>query len=305
MGPLSKSITVFGLAFLLTRSTTVCFADAKSDELKKLIDAADSVIVLESPREGAKVLFKSSKREDLNELKSALKVQYPNELVHCMCDGTPAIILNAGGKKTAQLTNHHAKLIRCNLWESDLKLLDEKPLLKWFDDRGITAPQKEYDRALKLDQEYQGAQKKWLDAMPPALKPFWPAMQSPFLRNLKPIQRALSQSIESKHDRILALFTWFGSGTGKWSGVPVYEMIPEKLLLDFETSELLDAIKGKELTPAQTEGVARLFGGFSFSVERPNDRSLLPTKLKARLLKHSLATGDEDKQGRARKAFEK
>lgn len=139
--------------------------------------------------------------------------------------------------------------------------------------------------------------------MPPALKPHWESVSSSFTPNLTPLREALAREIPDKNDRLLALFSWFGSGAGPWSGFPSYETVAEKLLLEYSTSELLDAIEGKGLTLAQTEGVARLFGGWDFSRRRPNDRQLLPTDLKAHLLEHSLTSSDQDKRHRALRAF--
>jgi hypothetical protein len=90
---------------------------------------------------------------------------------------------------------------------------------------------------------------------------------------------------------------------GRWSGFPAYEVVAEKLLLDYSTRELLSAIEGKDLTTAQLEGVARLFGGFKFVSYRTAELRLLPPELKARLLEHSLKSDNEDKRGRAQRAF--
>jgi hypothetical protein len=76
------------------------------------------------------------------------------------------------------------------------------------------------------------------------------------------------------------------------------------MLLDYPTADLLTAVEGRDLSVSETEGAARLFGGWTFSRRRNNDLRLLPAELKARLLKHSLASADEDKLGRARNAFE-
>jgi len=62
-------------------------------------------------------------------------------------------------------------------------------------------------------------------------------------------------------------------------------------------------VESRDLTKTQTDGVARLFGGFTFSRQRPTDLRLLSPDLKARLLEHSLAGADEDKRGRAQRAF--
>jgi hypothetical protein len=84
---------------------------------------------------------------------------------------------------------------------------------------------------------------------------------------------------------------------------PSYEELAEALLLDYTTDELLDSLKGQTLTPSQTEGVARLFGGWPFSQRRPGELGKVPKDLKASLLKHSLKSSDPDKIERAKGAF--
>src|SRR5258706_16047259 len=71
--------------------------DARPIDLDKLIDKADKLVVLETPRKGAKILFESTERRDMDGLKSALKVEHPKQFLHCMCDGTPALVLYAKG----------------------------------------------------------------------------------------------------------------------------------------------------------------------------------------------------------------
>ena len=51
--------------------------DVRPADLGELIDKADKVVVLESPRKDAKVLFESAARSDLDALKAALKVERP------------------------------------------------------------------------------------------------------------------------------------------------------------------------------------------------------------------------------------
>ena len=103
--------------------------------------------------------------------------------------------------------------------------------------------------------------------------------------------------------RALALYAWFGSGEGPWSGFPSYEEVAEELLFDIPTAELVAAAQADDLTEVQLEGAARFFGGWSFSQRRLEDRRTLPPALKRKLLDHTLKSTDEDKLARARKAF--
>ncbi len=278
-------------------------ATGPPDGLAGLIDGADRLVVLESPDQGAAVLFRSSDRRDLDALKAAARVGEPDSPVHCMCDGTPAIFLYAGEREVGRISNHHGQLIRSNLWRTDKPPADPEAFLKWFDDRGIVGPRREVVAARARREEAEKVGRKWLDSMPPALRPLWPSLQAPIGNDLTPMRVALAAKVPGPADRIRALFRWYGSGAGPWSGFPSYEDVAEKMLLEYPTRDLLAAIEGQDLDEAETEGVARLFGGWRFSQLRRGDGALLPAGLKARLLAHSLASPDEDKQGRARRAF--
>lgn len=161
--------------------------------------------------------------------------------------------------------------------------------------------------ARAAEQRSSEAKGRWVEAMPPGVKRPWEAdaqyRNGPFAADVAPLRRALEAAVLDKNERILALFTWYGSGAGPWSGFPSYEDIAETMLLDYATADLLAATAGKTLTTTQTEGVARLFAGWTFHQLRPDDLRVVPAELKARLLKHSLASASEDKRGRARSAF--
>jgi hypothetical protein len=302
-----KQWVPFVLASLIVIALVVAVlrlrSDVKPDELARLIDRADRLAVKENLFGEGAVLFESSDRNDLDALKAALQVERPGRFMHCMCNGNPVIVLSANGEPIGRITNHHAKLIRCDLWRSDAPLADTEALLRWFDERKIPGPRKEYEEALKEQKQFDEAEARWLEAMPPALKPHWPAAKRSFDPNLAPLRKALAKQIPDGNERILALFAWYGSGMGPWSGFPSYEDIAANLLFDYPTEELLAALEGKDLTATQLEGIARFFGDVRFPQRRPDERRLLPAELKDRLLEHCLASSDKDKQSRARRAF--
>jgi hypothetical protein len=109
---------------------------------------------------------------------------------------------------------------------------------------------------------------------------------------------ALVADVPDRNARILALFEWFGSGAGPWSGYPGYESVPEALLLEYPTAELV-AAASSTMTDRQKEGAARLFGGWQFNHDRPHDAAALPAPLKSDLLAHVRAGGDADNIKRA------
>lgn len=281
--------------------------EVEPSQLAGLIDRADRLVVRQAPYDSAPVLFESADRRDLDALKAALRVKRPDQYEHCRCDGTPAVYLYAGGEEVGRLTNHHAKRIRCSLWDSDATLLDADAWLAWFDARNIPSPRKEYEDGLRREKKWEADEARWLAAMPAAVRPLWPAAMAELNRDYRsefPVLRAaLERDIPDQPARIRTILAWFGSGAGPWSGFPHYESVAERLLLGYPTAGLVAAVEGRELTPAETEGAARLFGGWDFSVSRPDDLKQLSPELRVRLLAHSLATTDEDKRGRARRAF--
>jgi hypothetical protein len=128
------------------------------------------------------------------------------------------------------------------------------------------------------------AEARWRAGMPEPLRPLKEqAMTYMFGADVNPLRATLQEGMPDGPTRILALLSWYGSGDGPWSGFPAYEEAAEKLLLDYSTSEILAAIEVFQLTHAETEGAARLFGGWTFSRERPGDLELLPVALKEAL----------------------
>ena len=113
--------------------------------------------------------------------------------------------------------------------------------------------------------------------------------------------------LEAEHpepeSRIMALLKWYGSGMGPWSGFPSYEIVAERLLLEFPTEQLVIALTRHPLTPAHLEGAARYLCGYQFNMYRPGEAQQIPQELKERLLTHSLTSTDEDRIRRAEAAL--
>ena len=75
------------------------------------------------------------------------------------------------------------------------------------------------------------------------------------------------------------------------------------MLMQYSTSEILNAIRDLELTSSQMEGAARFFGGYTFRKERQADLTALPDALREKLWRHVEPTTDKDKLARAKRAF--
>ncbi len=228
---------------------------------------------------------------------------------HCMCCGNPTLEFYRAETLILSLGFHHARSLRWpgGQWKGDglLENTSAEFLVKWLAARGVRGPQEEVEESIRLQKKSEMSQKKWLSAMPASLKPFWSAMNDISGTNkTKEMQLAFSKQFRDEKEQVLALLEWFGSGEGPWSGFPSYETVAEELLLLHKTGHIVDAIRNEKLTDRQVEGAARLFAVSDLFQRRPDDIRLLPDRLKRQLLEHSLKCNDEDKKGRARRAFE-
>lgn len=118
-----------------------------------------------------------------------------------------------------------------------------------------------------------------------------------------PLLHELEMAYPDRATCALVLFAWFGTGASPWTGFPAYESVVESLLMTFHLEDLLHALESADLTDAQLEGAARLFGGWEFRTKRGKELAHLPTSLKRRLFEHSMRSADTDKRSRAHAAF--
>jgi hypothetical protein len=308
--PLLVAITASTLVVLVVAASArtvkprVPASDAPATPLSKLIDSADRIVVKQGFSAGSRVLFESARRRDLDELKASLKVALPKEWIRCGCAGSPAIYLFSGDRQVGLITNHHGEMIRVGLWDTDAPLADPSAFLDWFEKRGIAGLKEEYARNRRLEETFGAAHRKWIEAMPSAIKPLWEkALESSRWFKDGELRDALARGIPDRDERVRAVFAWYGSGMGQWSGFPSYEAFAQELLLEYPTTELVTALGGRKLNSAELEGAARLFGAWPFSFDRPKDLALLPANLKRQLRAHCLASPDEYKRKLAGTAF--
>ena len=267
------------------------------------------MVIKTSPLDDAKILFKSTSKSDLKLFSESLQLikTNPNEWFHCMCIGSPAIYFYKDGKETVHLTNHHGRSIRCPLWSSDVKIADLEKWVNWFDNHEITSVREEVEYSKLQAIQNQNDQERWIKAMPTPLKPLYENavdnLGNVNNANIAFLETAFETEMPDKTNRILSLLEWYGSGSGPWSGYPAYENVAEKMLLKYTTNAIVFAFQSTHLTNSQIEGGARLFGGWGFNKQRPNDITIVPEEMKFLFWNHVKITEDEDKLERAKKAF--
>jgi hypothetical protein len=265
-----------------------------------LVRVIDGGMVGDKPM-GTAVLLEVSDPSSIASLRDTLAIiEDPDTFGHCMCLGNPTLQLYAGQDVVATIGMHHGVAVRWSAWKHDAHLRDGRGLREWLADRGVLGPRKEYEDAERRAAESVRFASAWVDGMPPCLRPYWENMQG-FEVDLAPMRQALQDAYATQAERILALFAWFGSGAGPWSGYPMYEGVTEDLLFDYPTSALVSALSTRTLTQAELEGGARFFAGWDFSQKRRQDRSLLSSRLRNQLLEHALTSKIQDNIDRANK----
>ena len=284
------------------------------EELLALIAKTDTVVVYNSYTDGlGKILYASSHRKDISALGEAISIANLDNGYGftCLCGTSPEVVLYHKRKVLATIGVLPGGTIRSSLWDSDAFIQDKEKWFRWFDDRNITSPRANYERDIADEEAARASEERWVAAMPEGLRPIWPKVMDQMMSagipqppNTKPFEEELAKEIPDESGRIRALMSWYGSGVGSWSGFPVYEDVAEEMLLEYSTSQLLKALDGVTLSEQETEGAARLFGGWEFRSRRPDDNAMISGRLKKQLLDHSLKSSDSDKLERARAAFE-
>jgi hypothetical protein len=293
-GPLVLCLVVLsGIAAIYYQSGKVI-----PDELAALIDSADEVRVYGSGLGDdyeADPLYTSRDRADLDALKVALAVEIPSEYHHCLCSGAPAVCLYRNGAKIGQITNHHEKRLRCDLWWSDAPIADVHAFLSWFDARGMPWLREGFERNAQEDRAEQLRKQKWLAAAPAGFFEF-------NTRTVDACVAAMRKHCRDDEELILRLFGWYGVEGELGEDVSLGYGARE-VLERFSTDALLGAVEGKELSTEQTGGVAQLFIDWDFGGDRPHDYRRLSPDLRRRLLQHGAASANEEFRRRARITF--
>jgi hypothetical protein len=273
-------------------------------DLRILIDQADEMVVYSEGFKREFVVYRSSKRKDFDELKSAITLKRDGGPFDCACMDGPEIALLKNKKEIAAVWNHEGTAIGSSIWSGDWENSDPERWLRWFDTRGMTSA-RELFNDLQFEHKKSAAdERRWLETMPSSLKSLWSKTLSQYnppsnFPDLKPLNAALLKQYPDTNERIRALMAWFGSGARPWSGFPGYEEIAQKILRPYPTAELIGAVDGRSLNDEEVEGAARILGSWT----PIPDHTPIPPGLRQILLDHCLRSSDQDKVDRAKKAF--
>ncbi len=252
---------------------------------------------------GMTVLLDTADKRSIQALRESLEiVEDPASFGQCMCIGDLAIELYDESELAATIGLHHGRSIRWHAWKYDASLQDGLALLDWLADRGVAGPRDQYEAARRLSLEHEEAAARWQRSMPDCLESLWEHMRE-FGVDIEPMHQALEEAHPDRTTRIVAIFEWFGSGMGPWSGYPSYERVPEQLLLKYATAELVVALTRDLPSATLLEGAARFFAGWEFRRKRKRELAQIPPALKQKLLDHALTSPGAGNKERAKSAF--
>jgi hypothetical protein len=275
-----------------------------TSELFALIDQADEMVVYSEGFKREFVVYRSSSRKDFDQLKSAITLKPRGGPFQCACMDGPDIALLKNKQEIATVWNHEGTAIGSSVWNGDWYNGDPDRWLRWFDARGMKGTREFFNQLHREEKKAEDDERRWLKTMPSSLKPLWSNALSQYQPpgknpNLEPLNLALAKQYPDTSGRIRALMAWYGSGAGPWSGFPGYEEIAEKLLRQYPTKVLIEAVESRNLTDHELEGAARIFGGWT----PVRDPTPIPADLRHALLEHCLKSSDQDKVERAQRAF--
>jgi hypothetical protein len=118
-----------------------------ADDLYNLISQADRMVVTANGIDGVFSIFESSKEEDIKSFSDSLTLVPPTGTLRCMCSGHPKVHFYKGETELITLSNHHGLIIRCSLWETDIRIKDSEKWIAWFADRNMKYVRAEYHEA--------------------------------------------------------------------------------------------------------------------------------------------------------------
>lgn len=229
-------------------------------------------------------------REELGELRRTLAIVESDERFFCMCKGDYAIELRGLVLARGLLSFHHGISVRLAGWCSDAKLEDGPALFRFLAQRGITEPLEAYEQGLVAAVEGDRARDRWVEAIPEPLRDLAADLERDSSESkVKAALDALGRDAGAAR----ALFRWLAIGQERWSGYPVYETVPTKLLEAIPASPLLEAASA-DLTDAEVRGATRYFGSHDVVSFRKSILGELPPALFDRARPLWQAANDED-----------
>lgn len=244
--------------------------------------------------------------EELSALKTCLTVRPADG--HLMTFGEFNLEFYVYNELAAQIEIvRHCLLRWSGRWKNDAYLIDPIGLAEFFKSHGFAAFRESIDReaeaAEKSAAEHAAWEATWEPAIPVGLAPLVEDLTyEKYAAEPKIRPRALALlavQYSNVVDQILALFAWYGHGSGPWNGYPSSEMAPEYMLESYTAQQMLHALESQHLSRQHLEGAARFVTRGVSKQRKLAQRELVDavrmSGIRQQILDYVQSTGDSDK----------
>lgn len=216
----------------------------------------------------------------------------------CMCLGeTTFHLMDADGGVLARAGLHHGTSLRWDGWDSDAMLRDGPGLVQWLDAHGMSGPAAEADASQARRAAEERTQREWVEACPQSAVPLLDGLLLISRTGSQPagltdrLEQALSAEFPDRTKRCAALLRWYAAGSGRRSGHPMHEKVPDDLLRTFPIDEIIEVAASSDDVDVLL-GAARHLSGWK--ARTPMELATVPSALAARLTELSSTHGRTD-----------
>jgi hypothetical protein len=237
-------------------------------DMEELFTKSTRVQIMEMVFEGRTGRFQPrlefTKSDDLSALRKCLTIKATTN--HLMMMGELCMKFCHHDDRIARIDIVSTCILRwSDRWKNDAYLTEPMKFAEFLKSHGFAKLRETIDRDAEAERKSIAAHAAWEATWIPAI----PAGLAPLVEELsneiyapEPKARPRALALLAAHypsvdERILALFAWYGHGSGPWNGFPSCEAAPASMLQSFATDEILNALESQPLSRQHLEGVAR------------------------------------------------
>lgn len=219
-----------------------------SNELQERILAeVDKIVITKNDyRDDTPPSLAMTNPEDVANFIALLEIDEKADLFYCMCAGDWRIDFFAGEQLKTSFTLHNTVTTRSDFWWGNASLLKPMELLKFMSSFGFTAPLDDYMKAKRRLADDQLAEEKWIEFSPKCFNKYLSVIKAPGEKEFAAIVNDLNNEIDDRSEQIRVLLQAYGQFEKSWKCHVMYSGIVARLMNNYETDEVAQAIADYE-----------------------------------------------------------
>jgi hypothetical protein len=220
----------------------------------------------------------------------------------CMCLGTSAFEVVSTDESVTVVGLHHGIALRWAGWSGDALLVRGAELVSWLERRGYSGPSAQARNSARRAEEQQRLREHWERHSPACVTDLLPRLYETDGGGLdeevlSACRVRLAAALPDAANQVRALLRWYGAGFGRFSGYPVYETYPARILADHSIDTVVAAVGGND-DPALWAGTLRHL--LSWKSRKPSELRRVPEALWVILESHAAQHPDATLRVRVR-----